>query len=147
MAKRTIKVRKVATPDHLSDHVKEQLNLLDRELFDGSPVFPKDGSYWWFVYCDDEIVGFAGLTYYNELKSAFLSRVGVLPSARGLGIQKRLIKARERQAIKDGYNRIISYTSRDNIASANNLFSCGYKLYIPKWEWGIRLGLYFEKKV
>lgn len=147
MGKKSVRVRRVATPDHLTDDIKEQLNSLDKELFEGSPVFPKHGSYWWLVYYGDDVVGFGGLTYYPELKSAFLSRVGVLPIARGLGIQKKLIKARERQAVKDGYDRIISYTSRDNVVSANNLIACGYKLYTPKWDWGIKWGFYLEKKI
>lgn len=140
-----ITIKKVASPGELSPDIKNILSKIDKYLFEGSPPALKEGSYWWIAYCDDEVVGFAGLTYYPHLSSAFLSRVGVLPEYRGLGLQRRFIRVRERQSVKDGYSRIVSYTSYDNVASANNLIKCGYRLYIPKFYWGVRNALYLKR--
>lgn len=140
-----ITIKKVASPEELTPEIKTILNKIDKQLFDGSPLALKEGSYWWLAYCGKEVVGFAGLTYYPHLSSAFLSRVGVLAEYRGLGLQRKFIRVRERQAVKDGYLRVVSYTSYDNVASANNLIRCGYKLYIPKFYWGVRNALYLEK--
>jgi GNAT superfamily N-acetyltransferase len=142
-----ITIKKVASPDDLTPEIKLILNQIDKRLFDDSPLAMKEGSYWWLAYCGKEVVGFAGLTYYPQLSSAFLSRVGVLPEYRGLGLQRRFIKARERQSVKDGYFRIVSYTSYDNVASANNLIKCGYRLYIPKFYWGVRNALYLLREL
>lgn len=142
-----ITIRRVATPTEMSDDAFLILSTLDDKCFKGETPYPKVGSYWWLAYMDDEPIAFAGLTPYDYITkpAAFLSRAGVLPKARGHGIQKRLIRARERTAKKDGYNRVITYTSYDNIISANNLIKCGYLLYTPNNLWGVKNGLYFEK--
>lgn len=142
-----ITIKCVATPTEMTDKTFKTLNELDSRCFKGESLYPKIGSYWWIAYADGNEVGFAGLTVYDYIASpaCFLSRAGVLQSARGLGIHKRMIRARERLARKIGYNRIITYTSYENIASANNLIKQGYLLYTPNHEWGIRNGLYFQK--
>lgn len=142
-----ITVRRVATPEVLQDHVKETILAMDSILFEGSNRPCLEQSSWWFAYYKGEPIGYAGLTYYPSLDSAFLSRVGVLSDFRGLGLQKRFIKARERQAKKDGYSRVVSYTSYDNVYSANNLIDCGYRLYIPKFDWGVKNSYYLLKYV
>jgi len=142
-----IVIKRVATPDNISDNIFSILHTLDTKCFVGETPYPKVGSYWWLAYVDDEPIAFAGMTVYDYIKkpAAFLSRAGVLPKARGNGIQKRLIRARERAAKKIGQSRIITYTSYDNLISANNLIKCGYTLYLPDHWWGIKNGLYFEK--
>lgn len=140
-----VTIRRCASPDNLKQDVRELLNELDRELFTDRTPCPKDDSYWWFAFYKGDVIGFAGMHYYPNLNSAFLARVGVLSGYRGLGLQKKFIKLRERQAAKDGYSRIVTYTSYDNIHSANNLISCGYKLYVPRFEYGVKNALYFIK--
>lgn len=142
-----ITIKCVATDKDISDEVFAILSDLDAKCFKGEYPYKKVGSYWWIAYLDDEPVGFAGLTPYDYIAkpACFLSRAGVLSKARGLGIHKRLILAREKLARKIGYNRIITYTSYENIISANNLIKRGYKLYWPETDWGIKNGLYFEK--
>lgn len=142
-----IQIRRVATPDDISKYNFNILNDMDKECFQGEKPYPKKGSYWWLAYYEDEPVAFAGLTLYDyiEQPAAFLSRAGVLPKARGHGLQRRFIRAREKLAKKVGYHRIITYTSYESIISANNLIKCGYLLYTPKHDWGIKHGLYFQK--
>lgn len=139
-------IKLVGKPHDINEDIRVELDKIDRELFPTSPLAKKNESYWWLVYnSDGDIVAFAGLTFYTTNQTAFLARVGVRKSHRGQGLQKKLIKIRERFAKKMGYKRIISYTSNDNIHSANNLIRCGYLLYEPKWEWGIKYANYFVK--
>jgi len=142
-----MRIKLVATPDNLTQEIKEVLDNLDKELFYGSPLFQKSGSWWWIVYDGIKPVAFAGLTPYPANKTMFLSRCGVLKSHRGMGLQRKLIKKREELSIKEGYKRIITYTSYDNISSANNLISCGYRLYTPKWVWGFKDSYYFCRHI
>ena len=64
----------------------------------------------------------------------FLNSAGVRYHWRGQGLHKRLIKVRTKYAKRNGLVAI-TYTSPDNIVSANNLISCGFKLYTPANEW------------
>lgn len=107
----------------------------------------KEPSTWWLAWDGDEPVAYAGMVLYPDIgkPGGFLSRCGVLPCARGQGLQRRLIRVREREIVRCGYDRAFTYTSRDNYASANNLIACGYRLYHPPFLWGLRDGLYFEK--
>lgn len=142
----SIKIKLVASPGELKDKVRQKLNELDKEFFVGSPLYPKDKNYWWFVYDGDKVVGFAGLTHYEANNSCFLARVAICKSHRGMGLQRKLIKVRERLAAKLGVERVITYTSCDNVVSSNNLIKCGYTLYIPKFFYGFRTSLYWVKR-
>lgn len=143
----SLEIRRVAD-NNMSDSIGI-INNLDSRCFYGEDLYPKDGSHWWLAYDNYEPIGFAGITIYDYIKrpAVFLCRSGVIKNYRGLGLQKRLIRVREKAIKSLGYNRIITYTSYDNIISANNLIKCGYFLYTPDNEWGIKNGLYFEKYV
>lgn len=67
----------------------------------------------------------------------FLARSWVHPRHRGHGIQRRLIRVRERYAKRAGFKKLVSYTSNDNCPSANSLIRCGYKTYTPQEAWGL----------
>lgn len=99
----------------------------------------------WIVWKDKTPVGYCANRYYIEPNVCFLCGAGVLPEARGFGLQKRAIFIREKEAKKLGYKRTISYTLKDNIYSANNLIKCGYLLYIPPTYYGSANSLYFQK--
>jgi hypothetical protein len=87
---------------------------------------------WWIVWLGDKPVAFAGVTKKAKRRTWELSRSGVVKSARGLGLQRRLIRARERFVRShDPGARIVSYTMGGNVPSSNNLFACGYRLYDP----------------
>jgi GNAT superfamily N-acetyltransferase len=138
---------RVATPEKLSDSVKDILSKMEKATFPLDVPCEKEEIYWWFAYYKDEPIAFTGLMYYPYLKepAAFLYRTGVLKDYRGHGLQKRFIRVRETQAKKDGYKRIITYTSYDNYASANSLIACNYKLYRPPVDWGVKNAYYFQK--
>lgn len=111
------------------------LRLQRKTLPHDTPVHPGE-AYWWIAY--DEAGDAAG---YGALKNSvywletgFLARAGVLPWARGNGLQRRLIKVRERYARKLGWKFMLT-DSTDNPPSSNNLIACGYKLYEPRFPW------------
>lgn len=123
----------------------DTLEELDLKLFPDCKPYPKEFSHWWLAFHEGEPVGFSGLHIYKDCGTAFLCRAGVIKQYRGHGLQKRMIRVRDAYARKSGVNRIISYVAYGNVASANSLISCGYKLYIPKWEWGVGGCYYFQK--
>jgi GNAT superfamily N-acetyltransferase len=55
-----------------------------------------------------------------------LGNVGVLPEARGQGLQRRLIRVRERWGRAQNALRARTYVSADNGASLSNLMRCGW---------------------
>jgi RimJ/RimL family protein N-acetyltransferase len=123
------------------------LDSLDREAFPTIPPYPKEGAIWWVVGDDAGVlVGFAGL---KVLKGSlgFLCRVAMKKSHRGLGLQKRLIRARIKEAKKQGCTHVITYVHPDNLASANSLISCGMKLYTPQNPYGVPGALYFIRRL
>lgn len=82
---------------------------------------------------DDQPVGFAGYELMPDGGglTANLTRAGLLPIARGGGLQKKLIQARLRHAKRQGATYAITYVASWNCASLNNLIKCGFSFYIP----------------
>src|SRR5262249_8304581 len=76
--------------------------------------------------------------------SGYLCRVGVLQKHQGRGLQRRLMRAVEVQARRNGWESIVSDTT-DNRISANNFIRTGYRLYEPEVPWGWRNTLYWRK--
>jgi GNAT superfamily N-acetyltransferase len=102
---------------------------------------------WWVVYDGDKPVGFAGMYRSRRWGDAgYLCRSGILPAYRGRGLQKRLIRVRERKARKAGMTWLISDTY-ENPPSANSLISCGYKTYQPVAPWAGDGTTYWRKKL
>jgi GNAT superfamily N-acetyltransferase len=86
---------------------------------------------WWIAKIGKTPVGFAGASIINA-KRVFLCKCGVAPEWRGLGLQRKFIRIREWWARQQNAREIITYTICNNIPSANNLISCGYKMYQNK---------------
>ncbi len=133
-------------------YVRKTTNLdlierLDTKLFGGEYEGYYDDRIWWLAYVDGKISGFAGLKLFQEgsLHGGYLCRAGVLKKYRGQGIQRALIDCRDREAKRLGLGMNITYTARDNYASANNLIRCGYTLYDAELKYGLKDGLYFRK--
>ena len=104
---------------------------------------------YWLVYDrENSPVGFAGLDINKmaERPYAFLSWCGVLKEARGNGLQKRLIQARVRYGRRLGMERFVTYTSPDNVASANNLIRCGFLRYTPDNPYGVENASYWKRE-
>lgn len=125
----------------------EAMRAIEARCFPSDePVDDTKKSSWWIAYLDGEPVGFAVSEDYTK-EITYLSRSGVLAKAAGLGIQKRLIKAREQHAKRQGKTLVITYTLIDNPKSVNSLIAKGYRLYQPQYAWVGRKVLYWQKKV
>ena len=137
-----VKIRRV---DALKNSVL--LNDLQRTILPHDKTDDVSVGYWWIACFDGNAIGFCALKQSNKWSDCgYLSRAGVLPEYRGQGIQKRLIKVRERQAKKLGWHWLISDTYR-NPASANSLISCGFKMYNPSEPYGATGTCYWRKRL
>lgn len=119
-----------------------QLSTLEGDI-------PLDGStgYWWVAYDGALPVGFAGVTQsVRWCDTGYLCRGGVIRSHRGQGIQRRLIRVRERKAREIGWNWLISDTYQ-NPASANSLIGCGYRIFKPSQPWSFDGAIYWRKRL
>jgi GNAT superfamily N-acetyltransferase len=107
-----------------------------------------NSGWWWIATSDDnEPIGFAGLvpsTRWSD--TGYLCRAGVVPNARGKGLQKNFIRLRARQALTNGYRWLITDTY-ENPASANSLISVGFKMFEPSVPWGAKGTLYWRLKL
>lgn len=117
----------------------EQLDLvraLDRAVFPGDEPVELDCGRWWLAWDGDDPVGFGGARILDREDAAVLVRCGVVRAARGRGAQSRLIRARLRWLGEQPHVRTcVTYTTADNVASANNLIATGFRLYRPAWTW------------
>ena len=108
---------------------------------------PTQEGWWWIAYDGGNPVGFAVLCpSVRWCDCGYLSRAGVIPSARGKGLQKKLIRARMRKARSVGYRWLVSDTT-DNPASSNSLIATGFKLFNPSQPWAYRRSLYWRLKL
>jgi GNAT superfamily N-acetyltransferase len=137
----TIRIRRVA--DYRA------AAAMDLLLFPGDDPIDDPDSHIWFVGFEaGKPVCYASLKLLPNESSAFLSRCGVLRSHRGQGLQKRLLRARERAAKAEGCTgHLITYTVPENAPSINSLTSCGFKAYIPPYNWAGDDVVYFRKKL
>ena len=62
----------------------------------------------------------------------FFSRVGVMPSHRGQGLQRKLMTAMERHGRKEGWREIVTYCVGRNAHSIANILEAGYRTYEPR---------------
>lgn len=103
--------------------------------------------HWWIAYEDRTPIAFGGYVPSSQwADTVYLCRSGVLETHRGMGLQKRLIRVRERHARQNGMAWAITDTNQ-NPASANSLIACGYRLYLPAIPWGYRTASYWRKKL
>lgn len=138
-------------PVRLTEKTIQRLQRLDHACFGSSaPALTKSEilrGYWWFVYHPSEpaAVAYAGLTpsTYGP-RVGYLKRAGVLEAFRGNGLQKRLLRVRERKARALGWKAIVTDTT-DNPASANSLIAAGYKIFTPDFPWGFSSTIYWRK--
>jgi len=143
-----VSIRQVASPEHITGKIHHLLDQMELKLFaEPSTVFFKPGAWWWMAYDGDKSVGFTGAKFEEEFNTLFLARSGVFREYRGQGIQRRFIRVRENLARRREIPRIATYTSHDNIQSANNLIKCGYRIYQPPFLWGCAGAIYFEKRI
>jgi ribosomal protein S18 acetylase RimI-like enzyme len=141
--------RLVAVPERISPSIAEKITELDEICFPGDYRVRIPNTWWWFVYdAHGEIAAYAGLRECTQTCNrglGYLCRAGVLKKYRGNGLQKELINARVRYAKKLGLRQAVTYVAPSNLASANSLVSCGFRLYSPEYRWGGKDCFYLRK--
>lgn len=133
--------------DGKSKLIQELLYVLQLEILPQDKPAKTDKGWWWILYDGQYPVAFCGMypssTWGN---TGYLCRAGVLKNWRGKGLQKRLIRVRERKARKLGWTHLVTDTY-DNPASANSLIGCGYRSYLPRNPWGADGVAYWIKRL
>ena len=101
---------------------------------------------WWITWEDGKPIAFIGLEPVKSWsKTIYISRVGVVTSFRGRGLQAFLMK-KVCLAAKGIYERVISSTC-ENPASANSFIKCKFKTYLPQIPWGAAGTVYWIKEL
>lgn len=127
---------------------RDVLHRIDSVCFPCDYKADYDRGQWWLVWDGPTPVAFAGAYIHAPDKYCYLYRVGVLSTHRGHGLQRRLIRVREQWGREQGdIKGFYTYTTSDNLASANNLIRSGYRLFIPSRRWGGKRALYWAKKL
>lgn len=107
-----------------------------RELF--KLAFPLDAwpgndhEYWIARDARDAVVGFCSAIHQPQSNTVFLSSAAVIKSARGAGLQRRMIRVRTAWARKIGALSVVTYTVTRNYESMINLLKCGFRFDVPK---------------
>lgn len=130
----------------LDEKTKNALMRMQRAcLPEDDPLDPEKEGWWWIGYDGEWPIAFCSLKPSQRYKNAvYMSRSGVNYYYRGYGLQKKMLRMRERFAKRLGFEWSFSDTT-DNPASANSLISCGYRLYEPKIHYGYDTTLYWRK--
>lgn len=124
-----------------------RITAMDAQCFaDGSPAIANNEGAWWIAYAPEgQEAGYCGVKPLPNGGGAYLCRAGVLWAFRGLGLQKQMIKRRFAYARKRGWLPVVTDTHQ-NIASANSLMACGFRLYAPEEKWAFDNSLYWKRK-
>lgn len=83
-----------------------------------------------FLYCEPMADG-----------AWYFSRVGVMPAARGRGLQRSLMRLMQR-ALRD---KVLVSTTYENPASANNFVRERWLTYLPASPWGAAGTIYWRR--
>jgi Acetyltransferase (GNAT) family len=134
--------------DGEDEEISDTLSDLHRlTFFKSAPLPPFDWGHWWLAFHGRMPVGFAGLVPSTRAANAgYFCRVGVTRNHCGNALQLRFMRALESRARRNGWSCIVSDTT-DNLVSANNFISAGYRLYCPAEPWGWPHTLYWRKQI
>lgn len=125
----------------------ELVNRLQKETLPYDTLYNCREGWWWVAYENNRPCGFAGLVCSSRWTDCgYLCRSGVIREFRGRGLQKRLIRAREKMARRVGFNWLITDTT-DNPPSSNSLIALQYRLFNPTIPWAGKHSLYWRKKL
>jgi GNAT superfamily N-acetyltransferase len=142
MSNARMKLKRV---DIRNSEIQDELSVLQKKCLPYDKPYDTNYGYWWIVYdAHNYPCAFSGLvSSVRWCDTGYLCRAGVLPSHRGHGIQKRLIRARIRQARALGWKWLITDTYQNPISS-NNLIATGFTLFEPSKPWGADGTLYWR---
>lgn len=127
--------------------VQTLLYVLQLEILPADKPAKTNAGWWWILYDGVKPIGFCGVYKSSQWAgTGYLCRAGVLTEYRGKGLQRRLIRVRERKARQLGFTHLVTDTY-ENPPSANNLIACGYKTYHPRSPWGGDGVIYWIKRL
>lgn len=123
----------------------ELVQIMDKNIFYGCANEFKINREWWVILNDsNKVIAYCGSIYSEGI--CIYIRAWVRKDNRGKGLQKKLINIRYKAALKNSHT-VITYTTKDNYPSANNLISQGFKLYFPEYAYGGKEMLYWIKQI
>ena len=111
------------------------LRWLDAEIFPNDIPFLMKSAKWFIGWNIDVPVAYCGWKphmlgpKHDLISTGFLYRSGVMPVARGQGLQKKMIEIREQDMIKNNIFVACSYTEVYSAASMRSLINAGYRPY------------------
>jgi GNAT superfamily N-acetyltransferase len=128
------------------DDERDEIFALDAKCFDAGDVkLDKSDAVDWFVAVAtfdldncrrQDVVAYGGVRPSRRYTDVWYHvRAGVAPGFRGMGLQQRLIRIRERWAKRNGATYCVTDTHPDNVGSMRNLLRCGYLPYLPEHKW------------
>jgi len=133
--------------DIRKESVQDKLSVLQNKCLPFDTPYDTNFGSWWIATENGVDIGFAGLVRtVSWADCGYLCRAGVVPVARGQGLQKQFIRVRLRQAKALGWRWVVTDTT-DNPASANSLIATGFKLFQPTKPWGFKNTLYWRRKL
>lgn len=115
----------------ISPEILKSIQIMDARYFSGDERISLEDKQVW-VATDEEgkIAGFATGHRGNGI-SFKLDRSCVCPYYRGLGIQRRFIRARCKWAKRQGFRQVTAETAPYNINSSKNFIRTGFQMYWP----------------
>jgi GNAT superfamily N-acetyltransferase len=128
----------------ISERLYLQLKELDKKIFYGCGNEFKKNRDWWVIEEEGKIVAYCGCIYSEGI--CIFNRAWVHRDYRGNGIQRKMINARLKTA-KESCNLAITYTTFDNVPSANNLIKTKFIMYNPMYKYAGDDKLYFIRRL
>lgn len=117
---------------------------MDAKCFaNDDPALADNSGAWWIARYGNEDAGYCGISQ-TAGGNGYLCRAGVLARYRGRGLQKQLIRRRLAYARAQGWPTVVTDTHL-NVASANSLIACGFRLFNPERKWAFETSLYWKK--
>lgn len=98
----------------------------------------------WALWDGPTAIGFCTVHSLSNENGVFMARSGIFESARGHGLQVRMLRARERWAREAGREFAVTYTAYENHPSIVNLLRCGYQFYEPAEAWAGEVHYFYK---
>lgn len=133
--------------DTSKSEVQAAIHWLQTQCFPSDELLDPVTGHWWLVRDGVVPVAFAALREVPSWEATgYMARCGVIQGYRGKGLQKQLLRIRERKAASLGMVRVIT-TTYNNPPSANNLIKRHFLTYLPTTKWGATDTIYWVKNL